>query len=370
MMGPLLSAPRLRLVLWATAALAAACDGSSTSTDASTPPADATPAAYDAGFAPDGGRVDAGRADTGPIDGGFADPDTIADEFWTVNGVRTHVILQGTRSSTLPPLVVAHRGPATGSEYLPPLFKPIVRNRTVLFYDVRGAGRSNSGDGTQSSTISVRQHVEDLGALVRALNDDLGRPAETAVDVLGHEYGAALAMRLAAQQPTLVARLVLVNPFPIDVSQYADRNGEFERRLSQSERQRFYSILNRPECFGNEEGCFLDVWNIVGHHLLCDENAGRFSEMVFRTGSFRTQYFQIDRDLRESRYDWRPYLAQIRQPTTIISGRCDVAPSTTVDDHVAGLPGAVHVPFERSGQFPMLEEAERFHATVRRALSR
>jgi pimeloyl-ACP methyl ester carboxylesterase len=368
-MGLLLSTPRLRLALWSTA-LAAACGGSSTSSDASTPTADATVAPYDAGFAPDGGRADAGRADTGPADGGFADPDTIADEFWLVNGVRTHVVLQGTRTSTLPPLVVAHRGPATGSEYLPPTLKPLVRGRSVLFYDVRGAGLSNSGDGTQSSTISVRQHVADLGALVRALNDRLGRPAEEAVDLLGHEYGAALAMRLAAEQPRLVARLVLVNPFPIDVAQYADRNGEFERRLSQSERQRFYSVLNRPECFGNEEGCFLDVWSIVGHHLLCDENAGRFPELVFRTGSFRTQYFQIDRDLRESRYDWRRYLAQIRQPTTIISGRCDVAPTETVEAHVAGLPGAVHVAFERSGQFPMLEEAERFHATVRRALSR
>lgn len=369
-MGPLSSAPRLRLALCATAALAAACDGSSTASDASAPLADATVAPYDAGFAPDGGRADAGRVDTGPIDGGFADPDTIADEFWSVNGVRTHVVLQGTRTSTLPPLVVAHRGPATGSEYLPPTFKPLVRGRTVLFYDVRGAGRSNSGDGTQSSTISVRQHVADLGALVRGLNDELGRPAEEPVDLLGHEYGAALAMRLAAEQPRLVSRLVLVNPFPIDVSAYADRNGEFERRLSQSERQRFYSILNRPECFGNEEGCFLDVWSIVGHHLLCEENAPRFSELVFRTGSFRTQYFQIDRDLRESRYDWRPFLARIQQPTTIISGRCDVVPAATVDAHVAGIAGATHVAFERSGQFPMLEEAERFHATVRRALSR
>lgn len=348
--------------------LMACSEGPLTSVDTGVFP-DAAPDPYDAGVIdlPD---VDAGsRPDAGMIDAGFEDPTTLAAGVVPINGLRTFVELRGTLTSTMPPLFVLQRGPAPGHDYLPPLLAELTTGRTVVYYDMRGTGRTSFGDGTASSTISTRKHIEDFAAVVEHVGATYGVNVSK-IDILGHEYGGAIGFRYAAANPAKVERLVVVNPFPADINGYADFRAEVERRLTSSERMRYYAIINRPECWGAMDTCYQELWNIVGPHYLCDANQGRFRELINRNGSARTEYFYIERDLRNASYDWRSFLPSIQARTTIITGACDPIPTSVADAYASGIPGAVRYDLTGSGQYPMLEEHAVFIDLVKHGFRR
>ncbi|MFO0724551.1 MAG: alpha/beta hydrolase [Myxococcota bacterium] len=347
---------------------AAAC---STSEPTPTPDSGPTPDAgeYDAGVV-DAADSDAGaRPDSGPMDAGFEDPTVIGAGISLVNDIRTFVEVRGTKTSTMPPLFVLHRGPAPAHDYLPPLLQDLVPGRLVVYYDMRGTGRSGYGNGTQSSTISTRIHIEDFGKVVEFVGTNY-QVDVTKIDILGHEYGGAIGFRYAALHPAQVERLVVVNPFPADIDQYALFRGEIETRLTGNERLRYNTILNRPECWGSMDTCFNDIWSIVGPHYLCDQNRDLFSQIVMRYGSARTEYFYIEHDLRFSSYDWRSILPMVQAETTILTGECDPIPAQTADDYAAGIPNATRMALPHSGQYPMIEAHAEFINAVAHALRR
>ena len=84
---------------------------------------------------PDGGV--AGNPDattnTGPTDAGFADPTTLLEGVEVLDGLRTYVKMMGTLTSTMPPLVFLHAGPALSHEYLLPHMKEFADDRLLVF---------------------------------------------------------------------------------------------------------------------------------------------------------------------------------------------------------------------------------------------
>lgn len=324
---------------------------------------------YDSGTAPDSGLSDVDRGDAGRLDGGFSDPSIIRAGREQVNRLRTYlVIYRGTQTSTLPPVFVLHRGPGTSHEYLPEHLTALREGRDVIFYDMRATGRTSVGDGTSSSTVTTDQHVRDLGDLidyVGALPDGIDVDQ---VDLVGHEYGAAVAARYAAQNPARVSKLVLITPFPADIRDHARYRAEVEGRLSGPARERYYAIINRPECYGDLYDCYLEVWNILGPLHMCAETQDTFAELDFDYGSPITERRYIDRDLRNTSYDWRPELPRITADTTIISGPCDAIPVSTSTTYAGLIGGSTHVVLDGTGQFPMVEDKPAFEAALRTAL--
>ncbi|MFB8379405.1 alpha/beta fold hydrolase [Streptomyces rubiginosohelvolus] len=75
-----------------------------------------------------------------------------------------------------------------------------LQDRTVLGYDRRGWGRSRSLGGAD---VDHQVHVDDLSAVLAELDAPI---------VLGHSYGALVAMAAAAAGPSLVAGIVAVEP--------------------------------------------------------------------------------------------------------------------------------------------------------------
>src|SRR5688500_17620390 len=71
---------------------------------------------HDAGMLPDA-RPDAGRIDGGRRDVGFDDPATIIQGIEQIEGLETFVKVQGTLTSTLPPVFLLPTGPQLSHEY-------------------------------------------------------------------------------------------------------------------------------------------------------------------------------------------------------------------------------------------------------------
>ncbi len=123
-----------------------------------------------------------------------------------VNGTRLHV--QALGSSSEEPVVMLH-GLLVGnltSWYFGAAAALSARGREVVTYDLRGHGMSERSPGG----YDLATMVEDLDALLLARGF-----GEKPVALVGHSYGALVALHFALRNPTRVSRLALVEaPLP------------------------------------------------------------------------------------------------------------------------------------------------------------
>lgn len=97
----------------------------------------------------------------------------------------------------------------------------LARRRSVLLYDHRGHGLSASAEsGYDLATLSA-----DLGSVLAAVEGFDGP-----VDLVGHSYGGALALRFALDEPGRVRRVVVIDaPLPpFDPAEGAAMNEEVD----------------------------------------------------------------------------------------------------------------------------------------------
>jgi pimeloyl-ACP methyl ester carboxylesterase len=122
---------------------------------------------------------------------------TIGSRFATVNGVRLHYLIAGKGD----PVLLLH-GYAENSHMWRPLMFELATSHTVIAPDLRGFGQSSKPlTGYDKKTMA--QDVHGLVVL-------LGYKRST---VVGHDIGLMVAYGYAAQYPTEVDRIVLMDAF-------------------------------------------------------------------------------------------------------------------------------------------------------------
>ncbi len=106
------------------------------------------------------------------------------------------------RSASAPgvPPVYLHGLPTNSDDWL-----PLLQRTGGIAPDLIGFGRSGKA-GNLDYTLA------GLAAFVTRLLDELDLPS---VSVVGHQWGAAVALELAARDPERIERLVLVDPLPL-----------------------------------------------------------------------------------------------------------------------------------------------------------
>jgi pimeloyl-ACP methyl ester carboxylesterase len=120
--------------------------------------------------------------------------------FITVDGVRLHYLEKGEG----PPVVLIHGNVVTAEDFvLSGVFDRIARNHRVIAFDRPGYGYSERPQG------SIWTAIEQADLIQEAL-DQLGieRPI-----VVGHSWGALVAMELALGQPDAVSGLVVLGGY-------------------------------------------------------------------------------------------------------------------------------------------------------------
>jgi pimeloyl-ACP methyl ester carboxylesterase len=118
-------------------------------------------------------------------------------KFTEVNGVRLHYLVAGKGD----PVVLLH-GYAETSHMWRPLIEKLADKHTVIAPDLRGFGESSAPpDGYGKAAMA-----QDIRALVQSLKYDRIR-------LVGHDIGLMVAYAYAAQYPSEVDRLVLMEAF-------------------------------------------------------------------------------------------------------------------------------------------------------------
>jgi pimeloyl-ACP methyl ester carboxylesterase len=131
---------------------------------------------------------------------------TMQSRFAKVNDVRLHYLVAGTGD----PVVLLH-GYAETSHMWRPLMTELANSRTVIAPDLRGAGESS----TPVAGYTKAELAQDIQALVRKLGYERIR-------IVGHDIGIMVAYAFAAQYPTEVDRIALMDAFLPGVGNWRD----------------------------------------------------------------------------------------------------------------------------------------------------
>ena len=130
----------------------------------------------------------------------------VQSRFAKVNGVRLHYLIAGAGD----PVVLLH-GYAESSHMWLPLIAKLAGTRTVIAPDLRGAGQSS----TPAAGYTKTEMAQDIHALTRKLGYERVR-------IVGHDIGLMVAYAFAAQYPSEVDRIVLMDAFLPGVGAWRD----------------------------------------------------------------------------------------------------------------------------------------------------
>ena len=166
---------------------------------------------------------------------------------------------------------------------------------TVYALDQRGHGQSD----VPENGYALADCVADAAALLRTVH---AVPSM----VMGHSYGAILTMMLAAQQPELVSKPVLVDPPMWDGMLQMPAEGADERRL------KFFDWLIQLQDKSHEE--------LVAH---CHAQSPNWTDEEceqWATSKHQVRPRVWQKDGTEFGSDWRADISHIKCPTLFVRG--------------------------------------------------
>jgi proline iminopeptidase len=245
-----------------------------------------------------------------------------------------------------PTVVVLHGGPGASMDYLRPQFDRLARDRTLLFYDQRGGGRS---EVPRETPLDWRSHVADLEAVLAGLTP---RPS----CVMGFSWGGLLAILYALEHPGAVQRLALVAPAPTWAAAREAFDAEFARRQADPRVAAARAALSASGLRERDPDAF---WRRAFELSVSG---------YFRDPSRATQLspFRVAARVQQavwhslSGMDLRPRLGGITAETLVLHGRHDPVPLAASELLARALPHARLEVFEDSGHTLYTEETERF----------
>jgi pimeloyl-ACP methyl ester carboxylesterase len=134
-------------------------------------------------------------------------PQRYASRIATINGTRLHYIVQGSGR----PVVFIHGNPGSAQDWMG-VFSPLASRHRVIAFDRPGHGRSQRPKHGDATVEVQAQLLHDVLAQLR-----IERPI-----LVGHSWGATLALVYAINYPDEIAGLVVVAP-----AAYESHDGSF-----------------------------------------------------------------------------------------------------------------------------------------------
>ncbi|WP_030268604.1 alpha/beta fold hydrolase [Micromonospora globosa] len=251
------------------------------------------------------------------------------------------------------PLVLCHGGPGIW-DYLGPVARLLDGHARVIRWDQRGCGRSE-----RRGPYTIGRFVADLDAV----REHLAGPRTA---LLGHSWGAHLALRYAIEHPERVSHLIYVSGTGIDAERgwhpHYERNlrrrlgphlGRWEAlggrdRTPAEERER--AVLQWSADFADPDAAMTHAEDMATPWLGINRDCNRAVNA------------EVKRELRTSGIAARCRTLDL--PVLIIDGPDDIRPRWGVDSLEKALPNCERVSLPGSGHLPWVENPHDFHRAV------
>lgn len=254
-------------------------------------------------------------------------------------------------------VIVIHGGAGLPHEYFHPMLYNLSRYAKLIFFDRRADMLSTrSGHGM----ASIEEMSDDIDALRKSLGLDR-------VTLLGHSFGATIALNYAVRYPDNVKRLILVS-----AAAAVESPNEGEKRIM--------SQLSKSEvaAYNSSEGG-------TGANRPCDRVRMRYAVLYphyfhklipydFDRGVYTAYFDALSKRQAlasdSTAVDVRSQLGRVKAPTLVIAGRHDlVTPPDQSSELASGLSQSRLVMMEHSGHFPFFEENYLFTEWVRQFMT-
>jgi len=256
------------------------------------------------------------------------------------------------------PIIVLHAGPGLDHHAFGAYLDPLAERFRLLLVDQRGQGRS---DPVELETFTLPRLAQDVIMLARAL--ELERFA-----VLGHSFGAFVALQHAVDYPGMASQIILSGGVP---------SGRFfrvvERNLAELEpreaRLQVQAAMAREE--PRPPSAFAAFVADVMPFQFADPVDPRIDEYLKATGEtiYTPDVYRHSRTMDPIEVE--DQLGEVAAPVLAIVGRfdrsCIYAASKAIVDGVTDGELAL---FDHSGHVPFAEEPQRFRAEVSGFLER
>ncbi len=270
----------------------------------------------------------------------------------SANGVTLWTATQGTG----PPAVLCHGGPGI-YDYLGPVAAMIEDVATVHRYDQRGCGRSED-----VGPYEVMTFVEDLDAL-RAC---WGHETWT---IIGHSWGAHLALLYAIQYPERTARLVYMSGTGIDPAWHEEYRWNREAKLPPAERERLRLLKQQQLTATGEEleGIREEEASLLGRTELYDvtrlDDVPRYDHFPINYSLNAALNAQNNRI--EDTGGLGAKVSQVRAPTLVLDGEGDPRPRWARAQLAQLIPNSRHATIARAGHESWVEQPEATASALR-----
>ncbi|HEX8737975.1 MAG TPA: alpha/beta hydrolase [Pyrinomonadaceae bacterium] len=280
----------------------------------------------------------------------------------TKDGVRLFYKIVGDGRETL---VAVHGGPGNSMNSILADLEPLAKNRTVIYYDQRGNGRSDLIK--EREKLAVEKHVEDLEAVRRHFKLDK-------MTLLGNSWGGLLISYYAAAHPDKIERMILHNPAEPTQALMFEAIDEIQARIYSrynDEQRKRYSFVSKP-----------DSWmKAKDPRAICRE----FFQLLFPTYVAKPEIFArfkgdvcsgSEEAVRQQQYVnqqiWRtlgnwnllPSLGAVKAPVLVIHGEVDPIPVESSEAWAQGFPNARLLVVKDSGHLTHVEQPEIFFKAV------
>jgi proline-specific peptidase len=259
------------------------------------------------------------------------------------------------------PVLVLHGGPGIDHHSFGNYLDSLTDRYRLILVDQRSCGRS---DHAPQSTWTLEQMVQDVTALARALA--LERYA-----VLGHSYGAFVALQHAVTFPGQAAQTIVSNGIPSTrFLEHVARNLQAFEPVEL--REQVASSWEREKSAETQEDVAA-LWHDQWPFHFADPHDPRIKAYEERTA--RAVYSpQVLRHFARQAYggiEVEHRLGKVTQPVLVLAGRHDRTCVVEAAEAMArGVPNAQLVVFEHSGHMPFVEEQEHYIEVVRSFLDR
>lgn len=252
-----------------------------------------------------------------------------------------------------PTLLVMHGGLGLDHTYLRPWLDPLADGHRVVYYDHRGNGRSERPESLEG--VDHGTWADDADGLREHLD-------EKEILLLGHSYGAFLALEYAVRYGERLRGLILVSATP--ALDYVPEALERARaRATDAEMETLTELLSGPV---SDDATLREKWLRV-LPVYFHRYEERHGEELDRDARYSARAFNHAFGRCLPGYDVEPRLGQIRAPALVLSGRHDwlTPPDLGARRLLDSIPEVRGVVFEKSGHFPFVEEPEAFVEAIR-----
>lgn len=279
------------------------------------------------------------------------DPD-VMETFIQVDGASLYsrVIGEGR------PVIVLHGGPDFDHGYLLPELDRWADGFRLLYYDQRGRGMS--AECVQPEDVTLESEIRDLDGVRRHFELD-------SVALLGHSWGAVLALEYALRHQDRVSHLILMNPAPVSEGDLALLRESYLAKIG-GEMDRQQEILASAAYQGGDPEAVTARYRIHFRPALQRQEdyealMARMRQAFHRQGAegivkARAVEDRLYLDTWQlAGYDLLPKLSALDIPTLVVTGEGDFIP-VAVAEHIAqAIPGATLVAIPDCGHFSYLE---------------